>query len=980
MPRPARATLLTLLVLVATAVVAPAAQAATCDVNWVGLGDGVTWTHGPNWDIGVPQIGENVCIPAAASVTYTATTISPANVSLGAGATLTVDVAATLNHTGTLSLDTGATLTANGTLITGGSVVIGTSANIVIDDGLFSIGTGASITGAGTLTFQNGLNNDLAGSGALTVDGPTVNVASAVLDVNNRAITFTSGSLRLGTSATLTGTSASIKIGSGASLVKTGGGDALINPNLENDGTIDVQGGGFLPQQSNSNVTTDGGSWNAASGATIDIAFQRFVDGATFSGAGTIILRDDLILDGTATIAPGAQVTKRGGTIATTGAVETIDGATTSCTTCVLRLETGAGTPYLSDVNFGAGLQVTQVNDTYLGTGGTVYLAGSWDIVGANVDLRDSLGALQIASTGTLSIDCATNATTCIVDPTTVTVADGGTVEVTRGIVTLPTLTNLASNTLTNGTYRVSGGGKLDLATTITTNAAKIVQDGLGSKLRSLVGTQALSTLTSNTGSLTLTCTSAVSQGTGSPLTSTGSLVVGSGCTLGATVLATAGTLELEGTISGALLIGAAAKLDVDVSGSGASQHSLGTVTGSATLDGSIGVNAAGYVPLTTDSIRVLTAGSTSGTPGAVTSASLLAPWTLTASRDASGLLLAAGEAEAPGAAGTPTSTSHTAAAGVTDTTIDGAWTAASDGVGSGIAGYSIEFTASATTTPDATADTMGLTTTSTALAVGTWYLHVRAVDVDGNAGVTTHSAALVISAPAATTTSDTTAPSAPGTPTSSSHGSTRITFDTTIDTAWTASTDAVGVTGYSVEFSKVATTTPDATSDTTGLTATSAALAEGWWYVHVRAIDAAGNASDAAHSARVYVGVRASGCTAGGATILRTTGTAAANRIIGTSGRNTLSGLGGNDTLVGAAGNDRLLGGTGADRLCGGSGNDYIQGGAGRDTVVAGAGVDTIDMRDGAGGDRVDCGTGRDTVRIDRGDRVTGCEVVRFR
>lgn len=596
---------------------------------------------------------------------------------------------------------------------------------------------------------------------------------------------------------------------------------------------------------------------------------------------------------------------------------------------------------------------------------------------GAGLDLVDALGSLTVQSGATFAVDCGAAASICAVN--IVDVTNNGTIDVTRGIVTLAGLTNLVAGTMTGGTYSVSGGGKLDLPTSITTNAATIVQDGPGSRLRDDSALPALSTLSSNTGSLTLTnAGAAINQATASPLTSTGTLIVGSNYTLSATTLVTAGTLWLDGTIDGALQVGAAATLDVDITGATAGQFTSGSVTGAATFNGAISVDASGYAPAASHALRVVSAASASGTPGALTPSSLATPWTLGASIDATGLLLAPDETELPGAPGTPTSTSHAATA-VADSTIDGVWTAATDGSGSGIAGYSIEFSTSASTTPDSTADTAALTTTSAARAAGTWYLHVRAIDAAGNAGPASHSDALVVSATTTTAAPDTSAPSAPGTPTSSSHSSTSITFDTTVDVAWAAATDDTAVTGYSYEFSQVAITTPDATADTTGMTATSTALREGWWYVHVRAIDAAGNAGSAAHSARMYVGVRATGCTPGGATILRATGTAAANRIIGTNGRNVLRGMGGNDALVGLDGNDTLLGGTGLDRLCGGSGSDTITGGAGRDNVVAGAGNDLVNEFDGAVGDVIDCGAGRDVARIDRGDRTRNCESVRF-
>jgi uncharacterized delta-60 repeat protein len=107
---------------------------------------------------------------------------------------------------------------------------------------------------------------------------------------------------------------------------------------------------------------------------------------------------------------------------------------------------------------------------------------------------------------------------------------------------------------------------------------------------------------------------------------------------------------------------------------------------------------------------------------------------------------------------------------------------------------------------------------------------------------------------------------------------------------------------------------------------------------------------------------------------------------IRGGSGNDRLVGSGGNDRLTGGAGADRMDGGAGRDKLSGGAGNDRLSGGAGNDTLTGGAGRNRYSG--GAGNDklsavngkreRVDCGAGRrDRARVDRSDRVKGCEKV---
>jgi hypothetical protein len=110
-----------------------------------------------------------------------------------------------------------------------------------------------------------------------------------------------------------------------------------------------------------------------------------------------------------------------------------------------------------------------------------------------------------------------------------------------------------------------------------------------------------------------------------------------------------------------------------------------------------------------------------------------------------------------------------------------------------------------------------------------------------------------------------------------------------------------------------------------------------------------------------------------------RLTGGAGGDTLVGGRGNDRLSGLGGDDCLDGGAGNDVLNGGPGNDVLNGGPGADTLDGGPGADTLAGGPGRDVIVARDGVR-DRISCGSGRDTARVDRVDRVSGCERVRKR
>ena len=90
----------------------------------------------------------------------------------------------------------------------------------------------------------------------------------------------------------------------------------------------------------------------------------------------------------------------------------------------------------------------------------------------------------------------------------------------------------------------------------------------------------------------------------------------------------------------------------------------------------------------------------------------------------------------------------------------------------------------------------------------------------------------------------DSAAPTNPSTLTSSSHGVETWSRDRTVQVHWAGATDGgSGVSGYSLRWDRVATTLPDVHTDTTGVTATSPALADGRnHFVHLRTVDRAGN------------------------------------------------------------------------------------------------------------------------------------------
>jgi alpha-tubulin suppressor-like RCC1 family protein len=83
---------------------------------------------------------------------------------------------------------------------------------------------------------------------------------------------------------------------------------------------------------------------------------------------------------------------------------------------------------------------------------------------------------------------------------------------------------------------------------------------------------------------------------------------------------------------------------------------------------------------------------------------------------------------------GLVSSPSHTLSTWSADPTVDVSWSGAVDGPGSGVSGYSVEWTTSPTTIPDISVDTAGTSKTSPVLSTGNgWYVHIRTVDLAGN-------------------------------------------------------------------------------------------------------------------------------------------------------------------------------------------------------------------------------------------------------
>jgi len=197
---------------------------------------------------------------------------------------------------------------------------------------------------------------------------------------------------------------------------------------------------------------------------------------------------------------------------------------------------------------------------------------------------------------------------------------------------------------------------------------------------------------------------------------------------------------------------------------------------------------------------------------------------------------------EAPVAPGTdvtaPSTPTGLASSDLTASSFTLTWNPSTDAVG--VTGYEVQRDGVVVATPAGTTATIAGLTASTAYS-----MKVRARDAAGNWSPLSTALSVTTTAPAG----DTSPPTVPTGLASSAITTTGFTL------TWTASTDAVGVTGYEVQRDGVPVATPTGTSATlTGLSASTT------YSMKVRARDAAGNWSALSSALLVTTGAPAAG------------------------------------------------------------------------------------------------------------------------
>ena len=622
--------------------------------------------------------------------------------SLQAGGTISGSTS--VSASATLGLDNGATFAVNGATFGGagttrvqGATVNLTGTTTVSSPFLFDGGT---IDGAGALALNGGGTwnyGTMQGAGATTIAASTTvsmssgNCYPLVLRplTNHGTLTLSNAGcsgMYVGSSAVVTnasdgtidlqgaGTSintwdSSATLLSNAGVIKrsTGSGSSTIGIPVNSSSTNGLQvQAGTLSLAVDSTIS---GSTSVSVGATLSLDYATFaVNGASFGGAGTTHVQGATVsLTGTTTI--GSVFLFDSGTIDGAGALALNGGGTWNYGTMQ-----GAGT---TTIAAGSGISMPSANCyplvarpltnhgtlTVVNGGCGLYLASAIALTNASDGVIDLQGTASIvdydASSPTISnagvIKHSTGNVTSTIGPA-VTNTGAGELRADAGTFVITALGNVSGNTVTGGAYTATGSGNLQLPIggtgKLLTNAATISLSGANSKISSPSLANALVSIATNSGSLSLTNGRLLSTNAAS-FANSGTVVIGDGITAstltvggpytqsaGTTTVATGSTLTPTAstvTISGGTLNGAGTvSRPVATSGTGTVQNAAATpltlgsgysgsgkvkaavtsvsvfdqinVTGTATLTGSaLALSTdSGYVPVTGQTFTIL--------------------------------------------------------------------------------------------------------------------------------------------------------------------------------------------------------------------------------------------------------------------------------------------------------------------------------------------------------------------------------------
>jgi hypothetical protein len=553
---------------------------------------------------------------SSGNLTFQSATYSGTSTFNAVNATDVIDIAGSSAAAATGTL----TGSGNGTVVLRSNLNIGAGGAIAsfLAPNYFQWQGGAILTGNDGLTVAAGKSLTLSGAADKTLAG-FVNNAGTIVQTGTGNLNFSgSGTLLtnqsgglydLQSDAGLAGNNAGLVNASGATFRKSGGTNtSAIDSFFSNLGTVEARSGtlaiDFDSGQISGNTLT-GGTWKVFDPATLTLN----------SGVSLTTNNGTIVLDGANPVFSNiANLAVNGGSFTVqNGNTFTTAGNFTNNGTLAVD---GTSTFIVSG-------NLTNFSGTTL-TGGTYQISGTFQFTNANI-LTDAATIVLDGATAQI-VDQNTN--NALANLATIAAAGRLTVQNGQSFTTAGNFSDLGTLIVgANGTFGVSGNLSVGSGATLSdlsTGSLSTTGD-LNSQGSMTVG--AGDTVTVGGNFSETTSGAALTVGAGSTFSVGGSATVGAGSAL--TILG-GGTLSTTTDFSnlGSVVIGAggtigdggnytqsaSASLDCQLGGTAAGQFGSLAVAGTATLNGTLKATlVGGYVPVSGDSIPIMTFASRSG-------------------------------------------------------------------------------------------------------------------------------------------------------------------------------------------------------------------------------------------------------------------------------------------------------------------------------------------------------------------------------
>jgi len=421
-----------------------------------------TYTGGTTINDGAIRIGAADNLGSGAltldggTLQTTASFTSSRGTTLGAsGGSFNIDAGTTLRESGQITGSGRLSKTGEGTLTLSGTNTY--TGGTTINDGTIRIGAA-----------------DNLGSGALTLDGGTLQTTASFTSNRGTTLGASGGSFNIDTGTTL---SESGNISGSGRLSKTGEGTLTLSGTNTytggttiNDGTLQIGNGGTSGTLGTGNVTNNSA---LVFNRSDDSSYTGVISGTgtvTKDGAGTLTLSGNNTYSGTTTISDGTLQVGNGGTSGTLGTGNVTNNSALvfnrSDDSSYAGVISGTGTV----TKDGAGTLTLSGTNTY--SGGTTINAGT-----IRISANNNLG------TGTLTLDGGTLQTTSTFSSSRLTTlnAGGGTYNIDSGITLTQSGNISGSGSLTKtgeGTLVLSGSNNTFTGGTVVADGRLIALDG----------------------------------------------------------------------------------------------------------------------------------------------------------------------------------------------------------------------------------------------------------------------------------------------------------------------------------------------------------------------------------------------------------------------------------------------------------------------------------------------------------------------